>query len=266
MERAASSRFFRLDATPAPTPNVFVGVFTDTKMMSAAATVAEMAAASLTKDRLPARAPCATSAGRPGSKMGSSSPPAFHAATRDASRSHTVTVMSGHLDAIIACGRRRAAGAEREWEGGSATPRAPGADPPSSGRPHSRRPGTQSSARCRARRGAPTPLQRFVLPPRARSSLYSLPLSARRIERRRPRCRTKCSDRSNGEVGRRRVLDGGQCVRAQCSDKERSSTSTMHEAGANLERRQLKGAAHECENTRHALTTFVARNRNERGR
>lgn len=107
MERAASSRFFRLDATPAPTPNVFVGVFTDTKMMSAAATAAEMAAASLTKDRLPARAPCATSAGRPGSKMGSSSPPAFHAATRDASRSHTVTVMSGHLDAIIACGRRR---------------------------------------------------------------------------------------------------------------------------------------------------------------
>ena len=103
MERAASSKFFRLDATPAPTPNVFGGVFTDTKMMSAAATAAEIAAASLTKNRLPARAPCDTSAARPGSKMGSASPPAFHAATRDASRSHTVTVMSGHLDAIIAC-------------------------------------------------------------------------------------------------------------------------------------------------------------------
>lgn len=42
MCRAASSQFFRFAARPAPTPCVFVGVFTDTNMISHSRIAASM--------------------------------------------------------------------------------------------------------------------------------------------------------------------------------------------------------------------------------
>ena len=94
--RAVFSQYCRSAARPAPSPNVFVGVFTDTKMMSAAAMPASM---SVEKKRFLPRARFTTSS-RPGSKMGSSSD--CQALMRAGLMSTTVTVTCGHRSAMTA--------------------------------------------------------------------------------------------------------------------------------------------------------------------
>ena len=63
MRRAASSQYVRSAASPAPMPDVFVGVLTDTKMMVHSRMAASM---SVEKKRLRPRA-CSTTSCSPGS-------------------------------------------------------------------------------------------------------------------------------------------------------------------------------------------------------
>ena len=94
MLRAVFSQYCRSEAFPAPWPNVLVGVFTETKMMSASLIAAGI---SVLKNRFRPRARLTTSS-RPGSKIGRLS--LFQASIRAWLISTTVTFTSGHLSAI----------------------------------------------------------------------------------------------------------------------------------------------------------------------
>ena len=94
MLRAVFSQYCKSEAFPAPCPKVFVGVFTDTKIMSASLIAAGI---SVLKNRLRPRARLTTSS-KPGSKIGRFS--LFQASIRDWLISTTVTLTSGHLSAI----------------------------------------------------------------------------------------------------------------------------------------------------------------------
>ena len=94
--RAVFSQYWRSAARPAPSPNVLVGVFTDTKMMSASRMPEVI---SVEKNRLRPRARRTTSS-RPGSKTGSDSP--CQAAIRASLISTTFTRTCGHLSAMTA--------------------------------------------------------------------------------------------------------------------------------------------------------------------
>ena len=94
MLRAVFSQYWRSDAFPAPCPKVFVGVLTETKIISASLMADGM---SVLKNKFRPRARFTTSS-KPGSKIGRFS--LFQASMRDWLISTTVTLTSGHLSAI----------------------------------------------------------------------------------------------------------------------------------------------------------------------